>query len=95
MDADSFTVHIITEYIYLDIANNVVTRRDTSNYEIERLLLPKKKKKIIGLMKNELSEKSMTEFAALRLKSYSYLTKDNDENKKSRMHRKVFQKKET
>ena len=44
MDADSFTVHIITEYIYLDIANNVVTRRDTSNYEIERLLLPKKKK---------------------------------------------------
>ena len=87
MDADSFTVHIITEYIYSDIANNVVTRLDTSNYEIERLLLPKEKnKKIIGLMKDELSE---------RLKSYSYLTKDNDENKKSRMHRKVFQKKET
>ena len=37
-------------------------------------------------MKDELSE---------RLKSYSYLTKDNDKNKKSRMHRKVFQKKET
>ena len=37
-------------------------------------------------MKDELSE---------RLKSYSLLTKDNDENKKSRMHRKVFQKKET
>ena len=74
IDADSFTVHIITEYIYSDIANNVVTRLDTSNYEIERLLLPKEKnKKIIGLMKDELSE---------RLKSYSYLTKDNDENKK-------------
>ena len=43
MDADSFTVHIITEYIYSDIANNVVTKLDTSNYEIERLLLPKEK----------------------------------------------------
>ena len=35
-------------------------------------------------MKDELSEKVMTEFAELRPKTYSYLTGDSDENKKSK-----------
>ena len=33
MDTDSFVVCIKTEDIYVDIANNVETRFDTSNYE--------------------------------------------------------------
>ena len=33
-------------------------------------------------MRDELDEKIITEFAALRPKTYSYLTDDNDENKK-------------
>ena len=36
--------------------------------------------KTIGLTKDELCGKIMTEFSALILKTYSYLTDDNDEN---------------
>ena len=39
---------------------------DTSNYEVERTLPTGRNKKVIGLMKDELGEKIMTEFVALR-----------------------------
>ena len=68
MGADSFTVYIKTEDIYLDIAKDVETKFNSSNYEIERLLSKRKNKKVIGLMKDELGRKLMIEFAALRLK---------------------------
>ena len=42
MDTDSFIVYIKTDYIYADIAEDVETRFDTSNYELDRLL-PKEK----------------------------------------------------
>ena len=38
--------------------------------------------KVIGLMKDELVGKMITEFAVLGPKAYIYLTDDNDENKK-------------
>ena len=39
-------------------------------------------------MKDGLDGKMMAEFAALRLKTYSYLTDDSDENKKAKGRRK-------
>ena len=39
---------------------------DTSNYEHNRPLPTGKNKKVIGLMKDELGGKTMTEFVALR-----------------------------
>ena len=72
MDTDSFIAYIKTDYIYKDIAEDVETRFDTSNYELDRLL-PKKKKKVIGLMRDELGRKIMTKFAGLEAKTYSYL----------------------
>ena len=35
-------------------------------------------------MKNELGEKIMTEFAAMRPKTYNYLTDDNNKTKKEK-----------
>ena len=51
MDKDSFIVYIKTEDIYSDIAKDVETRFDTSNYELGRLLPKGKSKTIVGLMK--------------------------------------------
>ena len=44
--------------------------------------LKEKKKKVIGLMNDELGIKIMTEYLGLRAKTRSYLTYINDENKK-------------
>ena len=36
MDTEKFIVYIKTEDIYLDIAKDVESRSDTSNYELDR-----------------------------------------------------------
>ena len=58
MDTDSFTAYIKTDDIYKDIPENVETRFDTSDYELDRPLPKGKNEKVIGLMSNELMEKS-------------------------------------
>ena len=82
MDTDSFIIHVKTDDIYKEIAEDVETRFDTSNYELYRPLPKGKNKKVIGLMKDELGGEIMKEFAILRAKTYSYLRHNNDENKK-------------
>ena len=84
MDTDSFKMHMETENFYKDIADDVEKRFDTSNYEINRPLPIGKNKKVIGLMKDELGGKIMTEFVALRPKTYSYLTDYCKEDKKAK-----------
>ena len=71
-DTVSFIVYIRTEDIYADIVKDVETRFDTSSYELERLSPRGKNKNVVRLMKNELSRKMLTNFPALRLKTYSY-----------------------
>ena len=76
MDTDSFIINIKTKDFSEDIAYDVEKRFDTSNHEVNRTLVKGKNKKVIGLMKDELGGKIMTEFAALRQKTYSYLMDD-------------------
>ena len=47
--------------------------------------LNEKTKKVTGLMKDESGGKIMKEFAVFRPQIYSYLTDDNDKNKKARV----------
>ena len=87
MDTDSFIMHIKTEDFYKNIAYDVEKRFDTSDYddECDRPLPKGKNKKIIELMEDELGrQKTMTEFVALRPKTYSYLMGDGGSDKKSK-----------
>ena len=63
MDTDSFIVYIKTDDIYKDIAEDVEKRFGTSNYELEcnsiERPLPKGKKKVIELIKDEIGGKIM------------------------------------
>ena len=92
MDTDSFIMNIKTENFYKDIANDVEKRFDTSNYEVNRPLPVGKNKKVIGLMKDELGGRIITEFATLRPKTYSYLTDDCKEDKKDKGTKKCITK---
>ena len=52
MDTESFIVHIKADDTYKDIAKDVKTRFDTSNFQLNIPLPKGKNKKVIGLMKN-------------------------------------------
>ena len=69
-DTDSFIINIITEDFFQDISNDVEKWFDTSNYDKndKRTLPIEKNKKVPGLFKDELGEKIITEFVALRPK---------------------------
>ena len=54
MDTDSFIVYIKIDDIYKDLAEDVETRSDTSNYELDRPIPKGKNNKGIGLLKDEL-----------------------------------------
>ena len=78
-----FIVYIKTNDIFKDIAEDVETRSDISNYELHWPLPKRKKKKVILLMKNELGRKAMTKFVELNAKAYNYFIDDGSENRKS------------
>ena len=75
MDTDSLIMNIKTKDFYKDIAQDVEERFDTSNYDVDRPL--------IGFMKDELGGGIITEFVALRPKTYSYMTDEFIEMKKA------------
>ena len=93
MDTDSFVMHIKTNDFYKDISDHVDNRFDTSNYEVKRPLPIGTNKKVIGLMKDELGGEIITEFIALRPKTYSYLTDNDKIDKKAKGTKKCVIKK--
>ena len=72
LDTDSFIVHVKTDDIYKYIAKDVEKRFGNSNFEIYRL------------MKDELGGQIMKKIVGLRVKTYSYLKDNNDEDKKAK-----------
>ena len=93
MDTDSFIMNIKTNDFYKDISDDVECKFDTSNYEVKRPLPIGKNKKVIGLMKDELEGEIITEFIALRPKTYSYLTDNGKIDKKAKGTKKCIIKK--
>ena len=84
MDTDSLVYHIKTEDFYSNIAGDIKETFCTSEYNkaTARPLPLGVNKKVIGLMKEEMGGKIMTEFVALRPKSYDYRKQDNKKDKK-------------
>ena len=78
-----------TEGIYPDIAKDAEARFDTSNCDLVRPLLKEKNKKVIGLLKDELDGEIMREFASLTTKACTYLTDNNDADKKQKAPKKL------
>ena len=74
MDTDSFIKHVETKDFYKDIADDVNEWFDTSNYDKndKRPLPMGINKKVLGMFKDELGGKIMTEFVALRAKAYAF-----------------------
>ena len=93
MDTDSFVMHIKTNDFYKDISSDVECKFDTSNYEVKRPLPIAKNEKVIGLMKDELGGEIITEFIALRPKTYFYLTENDKIEKKAKGTKKCIIKK--
>ena len=66
MDSNSFTVYIKTDNIYKDITEDVETRFDSSNYELNWPIQKRKNKEVVGLMEDDLGGKIMTKFVELK-----------------------------
>ena len=64
-----FILHIKTDDICEDIAEDVENRFDTSNYELNRPFPAEKNKKVIGSMKAELGGKIITKLVGFRAKT--------------------------
>ena len=88
MDTGSFIVYIKTDNICKDIAKNVETRFDISNYELERPLWKGNNEEVIELIKDELVGKIMREIIGLRAKTHSCLIDDSSEDKKVKAKKK-------
>ena len=81
MDTDSFMIHLETNDFFEDIANDVDKWFDTSKYDKNdnRPLPIGKNKKVIGKFKDELNGQIMTEFIALRAKTYAFMQINEEE----------------
>ena len=96
MDTDSFIIYTETEDFYTDIARDAERGFDTSNYDEEdkRPFPTGKNKKVIGLFKDELGGKIMTEFCVLRAKACAYRLDDDTEKKRAKGTKKSVVKRE-
>ena len=96
MDTDGFVMIIKTEDFYKDLSIDVDRSFDTSNFNKNdnKPLETGKNKKVLGKFNDELVCKIMTEFCALRAKSYAYKLDDDTEKKKAKGTKKCIVKRE-
>jgi len=98
-DTDSLCYEIETEDFYADIAADVESRFDTSEYPTDHPavagggFLVGKNKKVIGVFKDEAAGKQIEEFVGLRAKLYSYKMFEGNETKKCKGIKKAVIKK--
>ena len=94
-DTDSFAYEIETEDFYTNIAPDMETMFDTSNYPKvhESEILTGKNKKVLAMFKDEAGGIQIEEFVGLRAKLYSYMMNDKEEKKCKGVKKNVIKKK--
>ena len=93
-NTDSFIIHIKTEDFYEDIGLDFDKLFDTSGYIVDRPLPMGKNKKVLRKSKDEIVGRIITEFVALRTKTYSILIDDFEEKKGKQRNKEVCSKNE-
>ena len=82
MDTGRFVIYIVTEDFYKDIAGDIKRWFDTSKYDQNKTCKRPppvgKNKKVIGLFKDALGGKIITEFSGIRPKTYVYFRDNYD-----------------
>ena len=83
-DTDSLCYEIKTDDFYADIADDIESRFDTSDYPKDHPSGIKSgvNKKVIGMFKDEAGGKQIEEFVGLRAKLYSYKISGEEDHKK-------------
>ena len=83
-DTDSLLYEIQTEDYFKDIIEHINERFDTSNYPKNHPSgIPSGvNKKVLGMFKDEVGGKIITEFVGLRAKQYSFIIEEEEEVKK-------------
>ena len=86
MDTDSFVMKIKIDHFFKNISNDVDKCFDTSNFgkNDNRPLPIAKNKTVIGKFKDELGGKIISEFCALKAKTYAYRLDNDIEVKKAK-----------
>ena len=90
MDTNSFIAHVKTDDIYKDIAEDLETRFDTSNFELDRQLPKEKNKKVNWANKRYIKWTNQEGFVGLGAKAHSCLKDNNDEDKKLKGKKKIY-----
>ncbi|XP_060873806.1 uncharacterized protein LOC132947517 [Metopolophium dirhodum] len=82
-DTDSLIYHIKTDDFYKDLKcnSNLLDRMDTSDLPIDHPCYISERKKIPGLFSDEGKGQLITQFIALRAKSYAYILNDKEKIK--------------
>ena len=83
-DTDSLMYQIYTDDFYQDIAPDIKTKFDTSDYDPNHKsgILTGVNKKVIGMFKDEVAGKQITHFVGLRPKLYTLKIEDTQEVRK-------------
>ena len=87
-DTDSFILEIITNDIYEDMKNDNHLF-DFSEYDEDHKCYNVKNKKKLGIFKDELNGKIMTEFSCLKPKMYRFEYIENNSIKNDKKHKEI------
>ena len=91
-DTDSLMYEIETDDVYADIADDVESKFDTSEYPTGLPVKTGVNKKVIGMFKDEACGQQIEEFVGLRAKLYSYVMTDKEHKKCKGIKKNVVEK---